>query len=116
MIGFVNGKRAEIKGSFLWSGANSFKWQQIRPAQSYDYLILMAIHPEGIEFFGASKEASDAYVLQRDAKGNYIHAQHGGKTGSHPNTFEIWGKPNAYPDFFIPLDRFLLDLESGNKA
>ena len=38
----INGKKAEIKGSMLWSGKDEhFRWQQLIPAQDYDVVIFL---------------------------------------------------------------------------
>lgn len=103
----VNGKRVEIKGSFLWGTSSYFKWQQLRPEQSYDYAIFLAVYPDRIDFFGATKKDIDSYVLQKDSCGNFRHAQHGGNKGVSPNTFLISGSPSDHKGLLTPLSTFL---------
>ena len=77
---FVNNKRVEIKGSFLWGNGDFFRWQQIRLDQQYDHIIFVAAYPERIEYFTAThEEASDALRIQ-DKEGRYKHNQHGGNS------------------------------------
>lgn len=86
----VNGHAVEIKGSFMWDQTENFKWQQIRPKQQYGYLVFLAVYPDRSELWAATKEECDEYVLAKDDKGRYKHAQHGGK-GGDSMTFIISG-------------------------
>lgn len=101
----VDGKRVEIKGSFMWGDTDSFRWQQIRPKQEYDYIIFLAFYPQSLKAFASNKEDCNEYVLEKDDKGHFIHNQHGGKTATS-DTFLIQGAPEDFP-FFTPLDIFL---------
>ena len=81
----LEGKKVEIKGSFLWEDINTFKWQQIRTRQDYDILILMSIYPDRIEIHGCSKKESIENLEIKDQNGNWIYQQHGGKNKSVDN-------------------------------
>jgi hypothetical protein len=93
----IEGKKVEIKGSFLWDG-NTFKWQQIRTHQDYDILILMSIYPDRIEIHGCSKKESIENLEIKDQNGNWIYQQHGGKNKSvdtvHPVLWFSTDNPN----------------------
>lgn len=73
----ANGVKLEIKGSFGWIGRSGkkkgkithFRWQQIRPSQDYDAIIFIAVYPDSIKFYYASK---------RDVVKNVNKNQHGG--------------------------------------
>lgn len=94
----VDGLKVEIKGSFIWSNANSFRWQQIRTGQDYDVVVFIAIYPDRVEFYQADKETVKRNVEVQDAKGNWIHNQHGGKT-VNSGCFFIDGLPSDF-DWF----------------
>ena len=99
----INGKKVEIKGSLLWgTDGTKFRWQQIRPAQDYEIIVFIAIYPNRIEFYAATKEEVAEYVQTPDKDGNFIHNQHGGKT-KNSGTFFIDGFPKDFP-FMHSLD------------
>jgi len=84
----ISNLKIEIKGSSLWDGSNSFKWQQIRDNQDYDALIFVAIYPTGVRFYYATKkEVFDSGMLA---------LQHGGKK-SVSNTSWLTGVPSDFP-------------------
>lgn len=105
----VDGSRVEIKGSFLWAGTSSFKWQQIRPNQKYDYIVFVAVYPECVKFYASTKADCDIFVTQQDSSGNYIYNQHGG-ISTNSGTFAIMGEPEDFP-FMKPLDQFVEGLD-----
>lgn len=87
----------EIKGSMLWGeDGDSFRWQQIRPEQDYDVMIFMAIYPEQIKFYRATKEEVKKMVEVQDEDGNWIYNQHGGKK-VNSGTFFLHGMPEDFP-------------------
>lgn len=87
----------ENKGSMLWGeDGDSFRWQQIRPAQDYDVMIFMAIYPHMIKFYYADKQDVSALVEVQDANGDWIYNQHGGK-GVNSGTFFLHGLPEDFP-------------------
>ena len=89
-------KKAEIKGSFLWGTGTHFRWQQIRPGQDYDVMVFLAIYPQKINFYYATKDVVKAAVEIQDERGYWIHNQHGGmKVNS--GTFFIDGMPEDFP-------------------
>lgn len=107
----VNGKRVEIKGSFLWGdGTNGFRWQQIRPHQQYDYIFFLAVYPSCMKLFFSAKCDVIDFVLQKDANGHYIHNQHGGKT-VNSGTFFLQG----FPEDFHFFRQFGNSFSSGGK-
>lgn len=69
----ANGVKIEIKGSSGWvdndGNITHFRWQQIRPSQDYDAIIFLAMYPDGIKFYYASK---------KDIIKNVAKNQHGG--------------------------------------
>ncbi len=87
--------QVEVKGSSLWGGGSQFRWGQIRPSQDYDIVCFVAMWPEKIEFFGATKKEVSDYVLEQDGEGNWIHNMHGGKT-VNSGTFLIQGFPEQF--------------------
>jgi hypothetical protein len=88
-------KKIEIKGSFLWEGANTFRWQQIRTNQNYDYVVFLAFYPEEVKCFYASKEDVIANLEVQNSKGEWIHNQHGGKN-TNSGTFYMDGVPSDF--------------------
>lgn len=92
---FVDGHRVEVKGSFLWAG-KQFRWQQIRTAQQYDYLVCLAFYPDRLELYSCSRTEAERHLTRKDAEGNCSHNQHGGKTGDS-GTYFIDGLPADFP-------------------
>lgn len=88
----VNGHKVEIKGSFLWENGK-FRFQQIRVNQDYDYIVFLAIYPEFIEFYIASKETTKEFLCVQDENGFWPYNQHGGKK-TKSGTFYIDCFPN----------------------
>ena len=76
----VDGKKVEIKGSFLWGDGTHFRWQQIRTNQDYDVVVFIAVYPDRIEFYQADKQTVKDNLEVQDSEGNWIYNQHGGKT------------------------------------
>ena len=100
---FVDEKRVEIKGSFLWGDGEFFRWQQIRLDQQYDHIIFVAAYPERIEYYTATHaEASEALRVQ-DEKGRYRHNQHGGNSVDS-GVYFVDGLPEDIP-WMHPLSR-----------
>lgn len=72
----VNGLRVEVKMSTLWnSNESSFKWQQIRN-QEYDLILFMAVYPNELKIWGATKE-----TIRKEVFGKDELRQHAGKNG-----------------------------------
>ena len=100
--------RFEIKGSFLWKETKKdktkkFKWQQIRPQNNYTHMLFLGVYPKKAVFYYCTKEEIVDYVMQKDKKGEWEHAQHGGKKNPKtPDTFWIAGQPSDFP-FMKPL-------------
>ena len=93
----INGKRVEIKGSFLWApNYNFFKWLQIRPDQDYDYVVFMAFYPKKLDIFAASKETVLEHLLVQNENGHWPYSQHGGMTVPYPSTLALQGLPEEY--------------------
>ena len=94
----VNGKKLEIKGSMLWGEGTHFRWQQIRTSQDYDVMCFVAIYPDRIELYGATKDVVKSNVEVQNEKGEWIHNQHGGKR-TNSGTFVIDGMPQDFQWF-----------------
>lgn len=92
----VNGRKKEIKGSFLWGDGTHFRWQQIRPDQDYDDVVFIAIYPDRIEFYEADKDVVREAVEVQDHHGNWVYNQHGGKR-VNSGTFFLDGFPSDFP-------------------
>jgi hypothetical protein len=95
----INGEEVkfEIKGSMLWGeDGDSFRWQQIRTSQDYDIMLFMAIYPEEIKFFYATKDEVKEVVEVQDENGDWIYNQHGGKK-VNSGTFFLHGMPEDFP-------------------
>jgi len=87
--------KTEIKGSLLWGDGTNFRWQQIRPAQDYDNIVFLAVYPDRIDLYWASKETVRDAVEFQDERGYWPHNQHGGmKVNS--GTFFIDGMPEDF--------------------
>ncbi len=90
----ANGIKIEIKGSTGWIDNNGkithFRWQQIRPSQDYDAIIFLAMYPDHIKFFYASKKD---IIDNIDSK---KFNQHGGNTVDS-GTRSIDGFPEDFP-------------------
>ena len=91
----VNGKKLEIKGSMLWGEGTHFRWQQIRTSQDYDVMCFVAIYPDRIELYGATKDVVKCNLEVQDDRGNWIYNQHGGKR-TNSGTFVIDGMPEDF--------------------
>ena len=92
----VDGRKKEIKGSFLWGNGTHFRWQQIRPSQDYDDVIFIALYPDRIEFYEADKKTVKNIVETKNDHGEWVHNQHGGKK-VNSGTFFLDGFPCDYP-------------------
>lgn len=103
----INGKKAEIKGSMLWSGKDEhFRWQQLRPAQDYDVVIFLALFPHQIEFYGCTKQDVKDHLEIQNEQGHWIHNQHGGlKVNS--GTFFLDSDGHNIPTWFRSIDEVL---------
>lgn len=89
------GHKIEIKGSTLWGKGTHFKWQQIRPDQDYNEIVFLAVYPDGIRFFRASKETVVENLVFQDENGNWPYNQHRGKT-KNSGCFCFQGFPEQY--------------------
>ena len=89
----VNGHKVEIKSSFMWKGTDTFRFQQIRPSQDYDFIVFMSIRPEQIDLHICDKETARKNLEIQDERGFWIHNQHGGKT-KNSGTFFVDCDPN----------------------
>ena len=104
----INGKKVEIKGSFLWvvdGQLTHYRWQQIRPSQDYEVMIFLAVDPKNIRFYAADKQEVADFVTVQDSNGNYPYNQHGGMT-VNSGCFRIDGYPKDFP-FMRSLTEFL---------
>ena len=90
----LNKYKIENKGSTLWCNNKGvplyFKWQQIRIAQDYDFMVFLAMYPDKVRFFYASKQD---LINNLDP---YKNNQHGGKK-VNSGTMEIIGHPEKFP-------------------
>ena len=103
----INGKKVEIKGSMLWSGTNThFRWQQLRPAQDYDVVVFLAIFPDRIEFYGATKDDVKNNLEVQNENGEWLYNQHGGKK-VNSGTFFLDSIGTNIPDWFTSIDEVL---------
>lgn len=91
----VDGRKKEIKGSFLWGDGTHFRWQQIRTTQDYDDVVFVAVYPDRVEFYEADKETVRNAVEVQDEKGNWVYNQHGGKR-VNSGTFCLDGFPTDF--------------------
>ena len=104
----INGKKGEIKGSFRWvvdGELTHYRWQQIRPSQDYEYMVFLAVDPNNIRFYCASKQEVSDFVTVQDSNGNFPYNQHGGMT-VNSGCFRIDGFPKDFP-FMRSLTEFL---------
>ena len=89
----VNDVKIEIKGSTLWvdkkGKTTHFRWQQIRTAQDYLIMIFLAMYPDKVKFYYATKQD----LL--DNLDPLIYNQHGGK-GVNSGTMSIDGYPENF--------------------
>jgi hypothetical protein len=99
--------RLEIKGSLLWGEGTHFRWQQIRTGQAYDVICFLAIYPDQVKLYGATKEIVCYNVEVQDEKGFWTFNQHGGKK-VNSGTFVIDGFPEDFP-WMQPLEEVLSD-------
>tara|TARA_B100001996_G_scaffold307384_1_gene248751 strand:- start:143 stop:655 length:513 start_codon:yes stop_codon:yes gene_type:complete len=102
----VNGKKVEIKGSMLWGTGTQFRWQQIRPHQSYDLVVFLAMYPDRLEFYSSEKNELRDLVTTQDNQGNFVYNQHGGKT-VNSGTYKLDGFPEDYTSIFHPIETYL---------
>ena len=73
----VDGYRTEVKLSLTWDGIpDQFTWQQIRPFQKYDRIIVIGMNPNEVKMWWATKQD-----LEDNIFGKACYAQHGGKDG-----------------------------------
>jgi hypothetical protein len=90
----VEGLKVEVKGSTLWvddlGEPTHFRWQQIRIHQDYDIMVFVAVYPDAIKFFYATKQ--DLI----DNLDRYANNQHGGKSVDSGTMF-IDGYPENFP-------------------
>ena len=104
----INGKKVEIKGSFLWvvdGKLTHYRWQQIRPSQDYEYMVFLALDPRKCEFYCSTKQEVSDFVTIQDSNGNYPYNQHGG-VSMNSGTYMIQGLPKDFP-FMRSLTEFL---------
>lgn len=97
--------KLEIKGSLLWGDGTHFRWQQIRPSQDYDIICFVAVYPEAIRFYAATKYEVKSIVEAQDENGHWIYNQHGGKT-MNSGTFFLDGMPEDF-SWFSSLEEVL---------
>jgi hypothetical protein len=97
--------KLEIKGSLLWGDGTHFRWQQIRPSQDYDIICFVAVYPEAIRFYAATKYEVKSIVEVQDENGHWIYNQHGGKT-MNSGTFFLDGMPKDF-SWFSSLEEVL---------
>jgi len=97
----VDTQRVEIKGSFIWAECNTFRLQQIRLDQEYDYLIFLAVYPDRVEYYTCTHADATAALRVQDDRGRFIHNQHGGNSVDS-GTFFIDDLPENIP-WFKPL-------------
>jgi hypothetical protein len=98
--------KLEVKGSLLWGTGTHFKWQQIRTNQDYDVICFLAVYPDGIKLFAATKEVAIKELVFQDEQGFWPYNQHGGKK-KNSGTFAFDVKPNEIPSWFQPLENLL---------
>lgn len=97
--------KLEIKGSLLWGEGTHFRWQQIRTNQDYDLICFVAIYPEAVRLYAATKDVVKSIVEVQDHNGYWIHNQHGGKK-VNSGTFVLDGMPEHF-DWFSSLEELL---------
>ena len=97
--------KLEIKGSLLWGDGTHFRWQQIRTNQDYDIICFVAVYPEVIQFYAATKYEVKSIVEVQDENGYWIYNQHGGKT-VNSGTFFLDGMPKDF-SWFSSLEEVL---------
>lgn len=103
----ANGVKVEIKGSTGWVDDKTgkithFRWQQIRLEQDYDIIIFLAMYPDVIKFFYATKE--DVVKNLSSKKFN----QHGGNSVDS-GTRSIDGFPEDFPWMKEIVDETFID-------
>lgn len=90
----ANDVKIEIKGSTGWVNGKGeithFRWQQIRLAQDYDIIIFLAMYPDVIKFYYATKKD----IV--DNIGSKKFNQHGGNSVDS-GTRSIDGFPKDFP-------------------
>lgn len=93
------GRTFELKTGTEHSSPGVFLFEQIRPQQKWDVLCCVGISRNALEFFVIPRAVIVQGVAQWRRKGNsFIMPQYGGaarrdRTGSEPDTFWIWTKP-----------------------
>lgn len=102
----VNDVKIEIKGSTGWVNKSGkithFKWQQIRLHQDYDIIIFLAMYPDAIKFFYATKKD----VIDNLSSKKYN--QHGGNSVDS-GTRSIDGFPEDFPWMKEIVDETFID-------
>lgn len=101
----VDGVKVEVKTSFLWTGTDDFRWSQIRRDQDYDVLVFLAVWPQRIDFYAATKADALRHLDVVDSQGRRTHNQHGGITADS-GTLWVSGLPENI-EWFRPLDEVL---------
>jgi hypothetical protein len=89
----------------LWGDGTHFRWQQIRTNQDYDIICFVAVYPEVIQFYAATKYEVKSIVEVQDENGYWIYNQHGGKT-VNSGTFFLDGMPKDF-SWFSSLEEVL---------
>jgi hypothetical protein len=97
--------KLEIKSSLLWGTGTHFRWQQIRTSQDYDLMCFLAVYPDRIQFYGATKDVIKSNLEVQDENGKWTYNQHGGKR-INSGTFVIDGMPEDF-SWFQPLEELL---------
>lgn len=92
----VDGKRVEIKGSFLWGNYGYFRWQQIRANQEYDYILFLSFFPDRLEIHFATKDTAIKHLSTPDSDGHFPHNQHGGRN-QDSGTYYMQGVAEDFP-------------------
>lgn len=72
----IDGMFVEVKTSSTWGDVlDNFTWQQIRN-QDYDRIVFVAINPNDVTFYWATKDDLKEHIFGRDE-----YRQHAGKDG-----------------------------------
>ena len=90
----VNGQRIVVKSSMLWEDG-TFKWQQIKLDREFDAVMFLAVYPERIDVYHASRDTCKTHLDIKTDKG-WIHNQHGGRK-VRSGTFVLNGNPENIP-------------------
>ena len=96
----VEGYRTEVKLRLTWGDEiDKFTWQQIRSRQVYERIIFIAINPEELKMWWATKED-----LEYNIFGKSCYRQHGGKKGKQ-DLYWIHSK-DGIPAWFRPIEEW----------